>query len=490
MLEPDVADVVFSVGYCRHSLGELPAAETAYRRAKVLDTGGTGALAGMVDRWLGKLLIQLDRPAEALPWLRPLAGSSPRIARIYATALARQLPERLRHSLGQESIVDRLDGTLRRIDAVPSDDISLLVVPGRIETHARAPAFLSGCAGRDRDFICPPYKRPPLYLACYHDAAILAGGLVLTSRDTIVSETIYAHGDNPPVGRVKTLHRKSWLKLRDGGGLSYGGPAADIEYHPYPVLSLVTSRKSYGAFLTTQLTRLCVRDCIGLEDLRVAVRPLSDFDSAGIMEHLGVPRDRIIDLHPAKVALCRQVLVSNYPIYEYNWIVKESIKPLLRIRDSILKGRPVARRRLYVSRVDTRTRYLQNEDEIFVALKAYGFEFIVPSKMTWEEKVEAFADAEIIVGANGSGLYNAVFSRLPNVHVVALFDGFDGPSTLFVVGELVTATMYYVRASGAWSAPAMGGRRTDGYVVDPSPVLVAVRQAVDSLRWDEPVAAG
>lgn len=78
------------------------------------------------------------------------------------------------------------------------------------------------------------------------------------------------------------------------------------------------------------------------------------------------------------------------------------------------------RESIYVSRSDAlRYRILLNEDKIENLLSKKGFEIVVLSKMTETEKIAKFANAKIIVGPLGAGLYNCIFSP-SSTKVVAL----------------------------------------------------------------------
>jgi Glycosyltransferase 61 len=90
-----------------------------------------------------------------------------------------------------------------------------------------------------------------------------------------------------------------------------------------------------------------------------------------------------------------------------------------------LDSRAVTRpsRRLLVSRRDAATRRVTNEDALLSALAPLGFELIVPGALTFDEQVEAFALAEIVVGPHGAGLANTLFmprgSAVLELHHVA-----------------------------------------------------------------------
>lgn len=66
-------------------------------------------------------------------------------------------------------------------------------------------------------------------------------------------------------------------------------------------------------------------------------------------------------------------------------------------------------RRWFLTRKHDRHWRVTNEDEVERVLSRYGFETIAPAMLTFQEQVEKFSQAEIIVGT-GSGLMNMVFS--------------------------------------------------------------------------------
>lgn len=81
-----------------------------------------------------------------------------------------------------------------------------------------------------------------------------------------------------------------------------------------------------------------------------------------------------------------------------------------RIRDTVGVDSGKARR-LYVSRADATKRRVSNEGELVSKLEGYGFEQIVPGRLSFSDQVKLFADAEYIVGPHGAGLTNIIFAK-------------------------------------------------------------------------------
>lgn len=81
--------------------------------------------------------------------------------------------------------------------------------------------------------------------------------------------------------------------------------------------------------------------------------------------------------------------------------------------------RPIGNRRILISRQNTVHRHMENFSNLQARPKSYGFETTVPDRMSFREEIELFYDAEIVVGAHGSGLANIVFPD--NMSVVDIF---------------------------------------------------------------------
>lgn len=73
---------------------------------------------------------------------------------------------------------------------------------------------------------------------------------------------------------------------------------------------------------------------------------------------------------------------------------------------------------VYVSRADADRRSVANESAIAEVLSEWGFEVVVPGRLSFEEQVRLFANADVLVGPHGAGLTNMIFST--NAYVLEL----------------------------------------------------------------------
>jgi hypothetical protein len=79
-----------------------------------------------------------------------------------------------------------------------------------------------------------------------------------------------------------------------------------------------------------------------------------------------------------------------------------------------------AKRRLYVTRSDTKKRRIANEQELVPALRERGFEIVAPGRLSFREQVGLFQWADVIAGPHGAGLTNILFAPKA-VRIVEIF---------------------------------------------------------------------
>ncbi len=81
------------------------------------------------------------------------------------------------------------------------------------------------------------------------------------------------------------------------------------------------------------------------------------------------------------------------------------------LRDAFLDraASNVANERIFVSRQDSSTRVMVNEDELFGELSKHGFRRVQLAKLSVREQANLFAHAEVVVSAHGAGMTNILF---------------------------------------------------------------------------------
>ena len=77
------------------------------------------------------------------------------------------------------------------------------------------------------------------------------------------------------------------------------------------------------------------------------------------------------------------------------------------------------KKRYFISRKKLNTVRLKNESEIRDLFLAHGFEVLCPEKLSFEEQVEKFSEAECIAGATGAAFANIIFCR-PKTKIICI----------------------------------------------------------------------
>jgi hypothetical protein len=136
------------------------------------------------------------------------------------------------------------------------------------------------------------------------------------------------------------------------------------------------------------------------------------------------------------------------------------------------KGRKTAPgRRLFVSRRQLdRTTRIANEEELLEVAGEFGFVEVMPERLAYSEQLRLYSEAEIVAGAHGSGLANAIFMS----HGTGMC-------------ELAPAGLHAEKLPNFWDLAACGRQRYavcigDGKRVDPKRFKARLRDLIDSTK--------
>ncbi len=106
---------------------------------------------------------------------------------------------------------------------------------------------------------------------------------------------------------------------------------------------------------------------------------------------------------------------------------------------------PKKRRRLWISREDTKKRRIANEAELQPILERFGFETVMPGRLPFPEQVALFAEAEAVAGTHGAGLTNLLFSPR-DTRVLELFPENKLRNTYFLLSRSLGQPYRYLIA--------------------------------------------
>jgi capsular polysaccharide biosynthesis protein len=135
---------------------------------------------------------------------------------------------------------------------------------------------------------------------------------------------------------------------------------------------------------------------------------------------LGIPLHKVVETDQVRHIEAQRLLLPTMPAPSGTiprWacdFLRDQLPPAFGI------GELKRYRRLYVSREDAAYRHVVNEDKLLPILERYGFEKIIPGRMSMREQIATFAQSEAVIGPHGAGLSNLVFSQ-KNTTVIELF---------------------------------------------------------------------
>ncbi|MCB8839392.1 DUF563 domain-containing protein [Aurantimonas sp. VKM B-3413] len=217
-----------------------------------------------------------------------------------------------------------------------------------------------------------------------------------------------------PLSRFPAEFKMTPAVTRTGERLTVAADPGAVLSIEEPVIALAsTEARNYGSWLFRILPKLLTLDQLGPEaEGRSLLLPMEAPWMEEIIAALA-PGRRIIAQDITRIAHLPDVIAPSL-VAPSNIFPKDTRKRLLSLASSLVPKRPPSiGRRLYVSRRNWSEtiprRVLLNETDVVMALRPLGFQEIFPERLTFVERVAAFACADIIVGPTGSGLFNTVF---------------------------------------------------------------------------------
>jgi capsular polysaccharide biosynthesis protein len=199
--------------------------------------------------------------------------------------------------------------------------------------------------------------------------------------------------------------------------------------------------------------------------------PASTPDRLGLLERMGLTAERRIDSMQVPHVRAECLVVPGLPAIERHppWV------PLF-LRERLLTEsyERVPGRCIYVTRgVSKNNRVVLNETEVVAALQAHGADAIDPSKLSVDDEIRTFAEADVIVSAHGAALTNIVFSS-PGALVIELFPASHVVTTFWKLATTVPGLEYrYLCGVGPQSEPDRTKALVSDITVD-IPALLAL----------------
>ncbi len=191
-------------------------------------------------------------------------------------------------------------------------------------------------------------------------------------------------------------------------------------------LLIASSEKpNYGHYLLDIVPLIHIGARMGAPMLTWTLKPWQ----RQLIARLDVPAGAIREIRPRPVFL-EHAVTSN----RHNGLSSQNAHPqhreaFAKILASVLKHAPATETpaRILICRSVANSRNLTNRAEMIEALRPLGFAAIQPEKLSFDEQVLLFAQADVIVCEFGAALANAMFCRLGAKIVEIIAEGQHDP---------------------------------------------------------------
>lgn len=234
--------------------------------------------------------------------------------------------------------------------------------------------------------------------------------------------TTHAGATLLPDGTLVRELSREWLTTPDGHcKLKKPTLLPKIHHHKRIASISIEHNSNYCHFFYDCLPRIPIlREC-GFADLPLYAPMALPFQRE-ILDLMGYTPDRLIASVDQQIVQadelyipCYDGIQGDFPAHVRTFIREELLT-------AARKRKPEVRfpRRLYISRNDSDSRRIVNEEALYAELKPLGFEFLVLAEMSIVDQILAFADAKCIVTPHGASLTNLVFGK-PECALLEIF---------------------------------------------------------------------
>jgi tetratricopeptide (TPR) repeat protein len=189
-------------------------------------------------------------------------------------------------------------------------------------------------------------------------------------------------------------------------------------------LSVQWAHNNYYHWMIDLISRfdLLIRSGIPLESIdKFVVNSCLLTYQKETLQLLEIPAEKIIESRDITHFLATKLIVPS-PLALEEFRSSQWVCSFLKSQFCLPKflDKSTDAKRIYISRVQSSTRKIINEEEMINFLEKYGFEKVTFESMSFGEQVACMAVAEVVIAPHGAGLTNLVFCD-PGTKVIEIF---------------------------------------------------------------------
>lgn len=322
-------------------------------------------------------------------------------------------------------------------------------------------------------------------LDVYHSLMEIDGGMLIQSSDSSHAQFLYASDD----GRVfndysdspanTPLYRQAVV---DENGLRRGRLTANrlvrVKGTAMPLMFTPTLHTWHSHFMIQCLPRVRIARDLG-ESITFLVPHDIRRKQLEMLRLLGAGEDRIAFIDRTDVVRADKLSV---PCPWRLMFTPYSASIYDEIASRVEKFEGNTPKRMLISRESRKSwRNMINYDMVRdLLVDEFGFTVVAPERMSLAEEVATYANADVVVGAEGAGMYGAVFSR-PGVKYLTLCDEDYVMPILGTIAEIRQLEIGYVFGESFRADTDVARRLLTGhadFTIDLGRVEKAVRRAL------------
>lgn len=270
-------------------------------------------------------------------------------------------------------------------------------------------------------------KQEAISMKLLHDAVVFSQRLVL-AQESIHSDFVLRTTDLDAYLRGVADVNPRDHKLSEKDGMFTSEFLDQTPQRLLGLTALITSAEpvNFGAWLIRTLPKIAyLSDTIDLATVNVLCHCDRPWQVA-LLEWMGIRRQNIIPQQFSRSYGAETLLIPSWP-NRSKFLDTRTLAMLesFRIRaNSRCSGGPMPKA-VYVSRVNWRSstkaiyRPFPQEEEFEARLQKLGFVSVSPENLSFAEAVRLFSNAEIVLGAQGAGMFNSVFCH-PGTKVIEI----------------------------------------------------------------------
>jgi Glycosyltransferase 61 len=222
----------------------------------------------------------------------------------------------------------------------------------------------------------------------------------------------------------------------------------------------------YGHFIGDCLPRLHALDTcralFGEMKVIIAGEAPTDFQTH-LLNAAGVPSRDIVRING--LVRCRRLLLATQSLGVEHYASPTSARLFSAIRDRSSVRDVTMPDKIYLSRAGIKIRILENESAVERIFERHGFVVVRPETLPVERQIALMANALLIAGPSGSGLFNLAFQGRMRSALILAWDGYLHMSEMLLSAGRGCDLWYHIGQSVPRRADATTAAR-DTWVVD------------------------